>query len=265
MANNSGASRRAALRQQQEMEERKKRTTRIIGFGLGAVALAVVVVLIVVIVQTLGKKAEVVAGEQQTPPNATAEGGINLVSQGEQPAEDAPHLLIYEDFQCPACAYYTQTYGPIVDQLVDEGKITVEYSMATFLDGGLGNDSSARAAMAGNAADAVGKFREFHNAVYANQPQEGVGYTDQQLRVDFPALAGIEGDDLTTFQNLYDTLAFADFVKKSGDRWYDNKIGSTPTYMVNGKKLVFYDEEKKEVLIEPTADDLLNAIEEANG
>ena len=43
------------------------------------------------------------------------------------------------------------------------------------------------------------------------------------------------------------------------------KIGSTPTYMVNGKKLVFYDEEKKEVLIEPTADDLLNAIEEANG
>ena len=39
MANNSNLSRRAALRQQQELEARRKRNSKMIGVGLGALAL----------------------------------------------------------------------------------------------------------------------------------------------------------------------------------------------------------------------------------
>ena len=271
MANSSGLSRRAALRQQQELEDRRKRTNRVIGIGLGIVALAVVAILAVVVLQTLAKSGNSTAGpstgqtaDQQTPPNATESFGINITSKGTPAAADAPHLVIYEDFQCPACANMYESYGTALYQLVDEGKITLEYRIATFLESRLGNTSSTDASMAAMAADAVGKFREYHGVVYTNQPQEGLGYTTQQLRVDFPAKTGITGDDLKKFQELYDTRAFADFVKNAGEQFYKNNIGGTPTYMVGSKQLQFYDQATKTVLIQNTPDDLLRAINEAN-
>ena len=202
--------------------------------------------------------------DQQTPPSATENFGISITSKGTQAAADAPHLVIYEDFQCPACANMYAGYGQALYQRVDEGKITLEYRLATFLEDRLGNTSSSDASMAAMAADAVGKFREFHGVVYTNQPQEGVGYTAQQLRVDFPAKAGITGDDLTKFQQLYDTRAFADFVKNAADQFTKNNIGGTPTYLVGDKQLQFYDQATQTVLIQNTADDLLRAINEAN-
>ena len=164
----------------------------------------------------------------------------------------------------PACANMYESYGTALYQLVDEGKITLEYRIATFLESRLGNTSSTDASMAAMAADAVGKFREYHGVVYTNQPQEGLGYTTQQLRVDFPAKTGITGDDLKKFQELYDTRAFADFVKNAGEQFYKNNIGGTPTYMVGSKQLQFYDQATKTVLIQNTPDDLLRAINEAN-
>jgi len=81
-------------------------------------------------------------------------------------------------------------------------------------------------------------YREYHKVVYDNQPEhEGDGYTDQQLRVDFAAKAGIAGDDLATFQKLYDTKAYADFAKKSFETMGEAGIGGTPAYVVNGKKI----------------------------
>ena len=94
--------------------------------------------------------------------------------------------------------------------------------------------------------------------------QNAGGYTDQQLRVDFPALVGIEGEDLKKFQELYDGRAFADFVQETDDAFQRAQIKGTPTFIVNGKQLEFVNESTKEVLIQPTADDLLKAIEEAN-
>lgn len=261
MANNSSLSKRAALRQQQEMEERTKRTRRILTVGAGLAALIVVAVLAIVIMQALAKQAPV-ATEQLTPPNATASTGIALA--GKQPQEGTPHLVVWEDFQCPACAARKESYGPVIEQLVADGSITTEIRTAFFLDAGLRNDSSKRAALAAAAADEVGAFDAFHRVVYANHPaQEGTGFTDQQLRVDFPALAGIAGDDLTRYQELYDTRAFNDFTDAANQKFNDDQIGATPTFLVSGQVLEFYDQEAQTVLIQPTAESLLGAINEA--
>lgn len=261
MATNQGLSKRAALRQQQELEDRRKRTTRIIGFSLGIFGVAVVAILVFALVQNLaGQVAQ--TENQQTPPNATAAKGIALVSNDAEPAADAPHVVVYEDFQCPACAAREESYGPIFESLVDQGEISIEYRFATFMETRAGNDSSTRAAQATSAADAVGKFREIHSIIFANQSASGAGYSDQQLRVDFPAQAGITGEDLTTYQELFDTRAFAQFVEDSNSEFESSPASSTPTYMIGDQILEFFDQNTQTILIQPTEADVMRAISE---
>ncbi|MCC2592584.1 DsbA family protein [Tessaracoccus sp. OS52] len=264
MANNSGLSKRAALKQQQELEERRKRNSRILGFSLGGIGLVVVVIVAIVIFQTIGQSGSR-SENQIAPPNATEGYGIELVSQDAEPAADAPHVVLYEDFQCPACKAREEAYGPAFNQLIDQGEITLEIRFATFLEINHGNDASTRAAQAAAAADSVGKFREYHSYVYSQQGVNTAGYSDQQLRVDFPAAVGIEGEDLTKFQELYDTEAFADFVENSNEMFNTEGIGSTPTYLVGDKRLEFFDTTTEEILIQPTPDDVLRAIKELAG
>ena len=210
MTNNSNLSKRAALRKQQELEVRRKRKARMLGVGLGVLSLVVVATIVVVLVNAIGNKIPEIdsTAEQLTPPNAT------------------------------------EGHGNAFQQLIDEGKITLEVRTAYFIDDKFqqtpNKKSSERAALAAAAADAVGKYREYHQVVYENQPaNEGEGYTDQQLRVDFAAKAGITGDDLTTFQKLYDTKAYAEFARQSYQALGEAGITGTPAYVVNGKKIHF--------------------------
>ena len=263
MANNSGPSRREAMRLKAEAEEaRGRRNARILWISLGVIAVAVVVILALVVSQALGKDSPSV--EQQSPPNATEGFGIQFESQDVQPEADVPNLVIWEEFRCPACATREMEFGPAIKQLVDEGKITAEVRTAHFFDANDKTDNSERAAMAAASADAVGKFREYHMAVYEILLSTGSGYTDQQLRVDIPAQVGIEGDDLKKFQELYDGLAFKDFVKDADDAFSTAGIGGTPTFTVGENTLEFYNQEQQ-LIIEPTAEDLLRAINEIDG
>lgn len=262
MANNSGASRREAMRLKAEAEEaRARRNSRILWISLAAIAVAVVVILALVITQSLGKDSP--SGDQKLPPNATENYGIQMTSNDVEAGEGVPHLVVWEEYRCPACADREESYGPAVKQLVDEGQITAEIRTAHFFDTQDGTDNSTRAAMAAASADAVGKFREFHAATFQQLLQQGEAYTDQQLRIDIPALAGIEGEDLTTFQKLYDERAFADFVDNANDEFRKSGIGGTPAYVVGDAQLEFYNQETEEILIEPTPEGMMRAIREA--
>ena len=113
----------------------------------------------------------------------------------------------------------------------------------TFLDKNMKNDSSSRAAYAAAAADAVGHYAAYHDAIYTHQPAtEGDGYTEQQLRVDFPKEAGITGANLTKFQQLYDQRATKTFVDKVDANATAAGINSTPTFkVIKGDKTVTLD------------------------
>ncbi|NLE96430.1 MAG: thioredoxin domain-containing protein, partial [Propionibacterium sp.] len=170
-------SRRAALRQQQELEQKQKRTNRIIGIGAGILVVAIVAIIAIVAIPPLLRGNQEVTAEQLTPPNATEAHGILL--NGTEPTEDTPHVIIYEDYLCPGCAGRHLSYGPSIDQLADQGQITVEYRTTYFQD--RQGDASARAAMAAAAADEVGHFKEYHSVLFQNQSQ----YTQRQLREEF--------------------------------------------------------------------------------
>lgn len=250
MANNSNLSKRAALRQAQEMEERSQRNKRIMGFGLGLAALVVVVVLAIVIIQAVGNRTTV-AEEQLTPPNASDGFGIPLA--GKTPSEGTPHLIVWEDYQCPACANVEATFGPSIAQLVDSGDLTVEFRTASFLDRGREDGPSFRAAVAAAAAAEVGFFDQFHQAAFE---QQNTGYTDQVLRNDIPAAAGITGDDLTRYLELYNSRSYKDFAAGAATKFETDGIQATPAYIVSGKRLDMG-------VVEPSPDGLLQAVTQA--
>lgn len=261
MANNSNLSKRAALRQQQELEARQAKTRKIVMGGAAALGVVLLVVIAIVIVQVVGREADVTA-EQLRPPHATEEDGISFVSAGEEASADAPHLTIWQDYQCPSCGYHSSVWGGAVEELADAGEISVEYRTAYFLDDNTPGDASKRASMAAAAADEVGLFREYHKAIYANQ---GSGYPNSLLRDDIPDQIGMDGEDLDRFQELYDGRAFSDFADAGNAAFVDSPWTGTPTYEVNGVRLEFIDPDTQDVLIEPTPEDVLRAINEAAG
>lgn len=64
---------------------------------------------------------------------------------------------------------------------------TAQYTLASFLDDGVGGSGSKKAVNALRAALKEGKFLEYHEVLYLNQPEESVdGYTEllQQIHAN---------------------------------------------------------------------------------
>ena len=83
---------------------------------------------------------------QLLPPNAT--DGHGILIGGVAPSEDLPHVIIWEDPQCPACAHYENSFGPVIAELVAAGELTAEARFAYFLDREEADGPSLRAAIA---------------------------------------------------------------------------------------------------------------------
>ena len=180
------------------------------------------------------------------PPNGTAEMGYIEV-KADNVSPDALTVDEQLDYQCPYCHLADSVIGPSFRALAERGDIILRVHIRSFLDSGLKNDSSTRAAMAATCADTVGDFIAYHETVFANQPPEGVGYTDQQLRVDFAAQAGITGADLTEFQACYDSQKTLGYVQameqvnatsRTINGADQDPAGGTPAFYVNGTPLL---------------------------
>jgi len=147
---------------------------------------------------------------------------------------------LHDDYQCPWCERAEQIYGDALAALSQSGDIDLRIHIRTLVgDQIIHNDSSERAGIAALCANKVGHFWDYHTTIFANQPQEGVGYTDDQLRVDFAAQAGISGQDLTSFQTCYDTKATSAELTAMETEGTAAGINGTPSFFVNGQKAGF--------------------------
>lgn len=235
MANTSrSASQREALRRQQELEAKAARRLRFVGAAAGVVALIIVVVIVAAVLQSR-KPAVVAQGAEVTPPNANADKTGILVNPDSAKA-GVPTVTVFTDFQCSYCKPFELAYGPILEELAAAGDIVLDIRIKTQVDQILQSDSSTRAAVAASCADTVGTFHDYFMTVFANQPSEGTGFTDAQLRGDFASAAGITGDDLESFQTCYDnrsTLGWVINVQLESEKY---GINGTPVVEVNGKR-----------------------------
>ncbi|MCL2471775.1 MAG: DsbA family protein [Propionibacteriaceae bacterium] len=173
---------------------------------------------------------------------------------------------IHSDYQCPWCERAEEIYGQALSQLSQSGDIDLRIHIRTLIgDQVIKNDSSERAGRAALCADKVGSFWAYHSTIFANQPAEGVGYTDDQLRTDFAAQAGITGQNLTDFQTCYDTGATSSEITAMEQEGVQGGINSTPTFLVNGIQISFDLQQNNATALPISSDSLLSGLKQVTG
>ena len=223
----------------------KQRESVVRWIGVGAIAALVVGVIVIGFVGTGGNdKPSNTTKDQLTlggyPTNGFSESNLSWSPNPDSKA--ASTLVIWEDFQCPACRQFEYLNGTSVEKLAADDVVKVEYRMTAFLDNNFPESdySSHRAINAFGCAVDAGVGQKFHDLIYINQPEkEGTGFTDETL-VNFAKSAGEK--DLGAFSNCVYGRSFMKWGSDSTQMFFDEGIPGTPHVLLDGK--------------EPTTDDL---------
>ena len=103
---------------------------------IGAVAIVVIAAIIIIgIVMNQKETAVQNAGYgASTKSVATEANGVVTVSNPTAAGTSPKVIDLYEDALCPVCAEFEAQFGQQINQAVDEGKLTVNVHMLTFLD-----------------------------------------------------------------------------------------------------------------------------------
>ncbi|MFI8005508.1 thioredoxin domain-containing protein [Streptomyces sp. NPDC086010] len=175
---------------------------------------------------------------EELPEKLGADG--TTVTVGDPDAEVTVHL--YEDPRCPVCEEFETTGGgPGLREATVRRTAKSEYTLASFLDDRMGGSGSKKAVNALRAALEEGKFAEYHEVLYANQPEEAVdGYTDAFLLKLADQVKGLRGPE---FDAAVKTMKYRTFVTTS-QKAYERAGGKedlrgpgTPTAVINGKRI----------------------------
>jgi protein-disulfide isomerase len=171
-------------------------------------------------------------GQQVTP----APGAKVNVSAGHFPikgnAKAKVTIIEFADFRCPFCEqFFTQTEPQILKDYVDTGKAKFAFRNFAFL-----GTASTVAADASECANDQGKFWEFYDYLYKNQPAEtdtsmyntntltqaavSLGMNDSQFR----SCLDNKTDDAKAAKDMADGQAAG--------------VSGTPTFFINGIPIV---------------------------
>jgi protein-disulfide isomerase len=139
-------------------------------------------------------------------------------------------LSLYEDFLCPACGNFERQFGPTVSNLIDSGAVAADYYMVSILDR-QGDGYSSRASNAAYcvADESTEAFRRFHAALYAQQPEEGVGpFPDNSRLTEVARQAGVAG-------KVPDCISSGRYAEMAKGLAAATNVQSTPTIRINGQ------------------------------
>ncbi|MEU9114461.1 thioredoxin domain-containing protein [Streptomyces sp. NPDC048483] len=163
-------------------------------------------------------------------------------SGGDKPAvpvgaPDAPSTLtVWEDFRCPACKQFETGFRPVIHELEDSGRLRTEYHLATIIDGNTNGKGSRTAANAALCAQDAGRFREYHDLLYAKQPPEQQDrFSDKKYLLQLAEK--VKGLPSAAFTKCVDEDRYAGFVEKSNTAFTGSGYQGTPTVLLNGKDL----------------------------
>jgi protein-disulfide isomerase len=225
-AEDAREARRAKAATLRRRELARERSRRVVLISVAVVVVLALVAVVAVIIDRSRDSATTVG--QGTPAGAASDAGGYVLAG--TPAAGAPTLDVWLDYQCPICKKFEDVSGTVYPQLAADGKAKVVVHTLTFLDQNLGNDASERAAEGAAAAAEQGRFVEYTQQVFANQPeQEGTGYTDDQLE-QFAKDAGVA--DLTTWRKQLDDHTWLGYVRRVAATMGEQKISGTPTVIL---------------------------------
>jgi protein-disulfide isomerase len=202
----------------------------VIQIGLTAVVVVSAVALVLYIVMS---------GHNKPTSEAAATQAVRVASSAlvTKPGGTEPKavLSLYEDFQCPHCRDFEQTYGPTITSLINSGDVAADYYMVAILNSAANKDYSTRAAAIAycvgqaDTSPTKGAFQRFHAALFSQQPPEGAPAPDNGTLTETARQAGIASPDFTAcvtsnkYTDMVNGLAAA------------TQIRATPTVRINGQ------------------------------
>lgn len=144
-------------------------------------------------------------------------------------AVDAPVVMVmYSDYRCPFCAMFSTDIEPaLVDQYVADGRMRIEWR-----DFPIFGEESQRAAVAGRAAAAQGRFWEFVTALYAAALRSGHPELRVKELIDFARQAGVA--DIDAFTAAMEDAELAAAVQADYDEGSRIGVPATPSFVING-------------------------------
>jgi protein-disulfide isomerase len=114
----------------------------------------------------------------------------------------------------------------LYEKYVKDGTLRIEWRDFPYR-----GRESVNAAVAARAAQAQGRFWEYHDLLYDSQFS---GYSDENLI----ALGRRAGLDAERFERDYENARYEPLVRADFQKGLDVGVNGTPTYFINGKMLV---------------------------
>lgn len=148
--------------------------------------------------------------------------------KGDEKAEVA--LIEYADFQCPACASYFPLLKMLSSEFSKDLKIVYRFFPLTAI-----HKNAMFAAQAAYAAGLQGqdKFWEMHDTLYENQNS----WANTSPKDIFIGYAKDLELDLEKFKEDLNSSKTKNFINSETNKAVSIGINSTPTFMVNGKRI----------------------------
>nr|WP_222109863.1 thioredoxin domain-containing protein [Streptomyces cupreus] len=221
----------AAEREKHKAAEKRRRALIV---GASVVCVLALAAVIGVIAANAGKDdSSDSEGPAVAPSGAQGEDSL-VIPVGKAGA--ASTLVVWEDFRCPACKSFEDTYRSTIHELTDAGRLRVEYRLATIIDGNLGGTGSRSAANAAACAQDAGKFVDYHDVLYQNQPAETDDAFSENAKL-FELAAKVEGLDTPAFRSCVEDGTHNSWVAKSNDAFRSGGFTGTPTVLLDGKNI----------------------------
>jgi len=161
----------------------------------------------------------------RVPAGATPEGDGIIVGAGPVRVD------IFIDFQCPFCRRFELAAGPTLAGMVADQLASLVYHPMNFLDEASTTHYSTRAAASSGCAADQGRFLEYANALFVQQPPEGgAGLSDAELA----AVGDAAGLPEAAFDTCLSEAPYLDWPPYVTERATAAGVSATPTVLVAG-------------------------------
>jgi protein-disulfide isomerase len=150
----------------------------------------------------------------------------------------APHTLsVYEDFRCPYCKGLETGSASVYKSYAAAGTLRVLFHPVTLIDvNDPGSSGSLWSGAASVCAATAGKFDEYHDALFADQPDESTdGYSDTAKLIS--VAKQVPGLDTPAFESCVTSGTYKGLVQQNMADFNTLRLGGTPTLLLDGKPL----------------------------
>jgi protein-disulfide isomerase len=217
----------------QIQQVKKQRNRRILVWGV-AIAFAALIAILAIF---WPKPAPIALGYDKIPTLGPSDAKVKITEYG--------------DFKCPACAFFSQSIMPqIKADYVDTGKASFSYQNFLIISP---QQDSLTAALAAQSVyhQKPEEFWKFYDAVFKNQQEEHSIWATPDHLVELARSSGVNVD-LDKLRQDIDNQTYLDEVNSQQQVAVKNNFGSTPTVLINGRKLdpktaLDYDKLKAEI------------------